>query len=170
MMAIINEKEFEITDGILHHKENVDLLPANIELSALEVTMGNVMKMCIRDRYKNWNDEEMMRHRYAIPFMIWANYDIGGQKVEQTSMNYLQTLLMETTGSELTGFQKYQQDLQKEIPVLTGNGYIGADGKFYELNDETSPYYSLLQDYSILQYNDLVDTKNRDNDFFNLQK
>ena len=38
MMAIINEKEFEITDGILHHKENVDLLPAN-----LEVTMGNVM-------------------------------------------------------------------------------------------------------------------------------
>ena len=30
MMAIINEKEFEITDGILHHKENVDLLPANI--------------------------------------------------------------------------------------------------------------------------------------------
>ena len=38
-----NEKEFEITDGILHHKENVDLLPANIELSALEVTMGNVM-------------------------------------------------------------------------------------------------------------------------------
>ena len=30
-------------DGILHHQENVDLLPANIELSALEVTMGNVM-------------------------------------------------------------------------------------------------------------------------------
>ena len=54
--------------------------------------------------------------------------------------------------------------------MLTGNGYVGSDGKFYELNDETSPYYSLLQDYSILQYNDLVDTKNRDNDFFNLQK
>ncbi|MCI6304060.1 MAG: GNAT family N-acetyltransferase [Blautia sp.] len=30
-------------DGILHHQENVDLLPVNIELSALEVTMGNVM-------------------------------------------------------------------------------------------------------------------------------
>ena len=128
------------------------------------------MNALTKGQYKNWNDEEMMRHRYAIPFMIWANYDIGGQKVEQTSMNYLQTLLMETTGNELTGFQKYQQDLQKEIPVLTGNGYVGADGKFYELNDETSPYYSLLQDYSILQYNDLVDTKNRDNDFFNLQK
>ena len=40
MMAIINEKEFEITDGILHHKENVDLLPANIELSALPFTVA----------------------------------------------------------------------------------------------------------------------------------
>lgn len=43
MMAVINEKEISRTDGILHHKEKVDLLPANLDLSALEVTMGNVM-------------------------------------------------------------------------------------------------------------------------------
>ena len=43
MMAIINEEEIQLTDGILHHKEGVDLLPGNIELSALEVIMGNVM-------------------------------------------------------------------------------------------------------------------------------
>lgn len=56
MMAIINEKEFEITDGILHHKENVDLLPANIELSALEVTMGNVMS---REHQSSQRSNEM---------------------------------------------------------------------------------------------------------------
>ena len=43
MMDVINEEEINLEDGILHHQENVDLLPANIELSALEVTMGNVM-------------------------------------------------------------------------------------------------------------------------------
>ena len=43
MMDVINEDEISLEDGILHHQENVDLLPANIELSALEVTMGNVM-------------------------------------------------------------------------------------------------------------------------------
>ena len=43
MMDVINEEELSLDDGILHHQENVDLLPANIELSALEVTMGNVM-------------------------------------------------------------------------------------------------------------------------------
>lgn len=43
MMDVINEEEISLEDGILHHQENVDLLPVNIELSALEVTMGNVM-------------------------------------------------------------------------------------------------------------------------------
>ena len=43
MTAAINGEEIDLTDGILHHKENVDLLPSNIELSALEVMMGNVM-------------------------------------------------------------------------------------------------------------------------------
>ena len=36
MMDVINEEEISLEDGILHHQENVDLLPANIELSALE--------------------------------------------------------------------------------------------------------------------------------------
>ena len=43
MMDVINEEDINLEEGILHHQENVDLLPANIELSALEVTMGNVM-------------------------------------------------------------------------------------------------------------------------------
>ena len=33
MMNVINEEEMESGYGILHQKENVDLIPANIELS-----------------------------------------------------------------------------------------------------------------------------------------
>lgn len=43
MMKIINEEEIEEGYGILHHKEGVDLIPANIELSGLEVLLANVM-------------------------------------------------------------------------------------------------------------------------------
>ena len=32
MMDVINEEEISLEDGILHHQENVDLLPANIRL------------------------------------------------------------------------------------------------------------------------------------------
>ena len=51
MLAVINEEEIQSDDGILHHEENVELLPANIELSALEVTLGNVMsrEMIMKD-------------------------------------------------------------------------------------------------------------------------
>ena len=119
--------------------------------------------------WRNWNDEEMMR-RYEVPFLIWANYDIDKKIVEKTSMNYLQTILMETIDGELTGFQKFQQDLQKEIPVLTSNGYWGADGKFYSVDDKNSPYYDLIQEYAMLQYNDMMDYKNRVEDFFELKQ
>jgi len=43
MMNVINEEEIEPGYGILHQKENVDLIPANIELSGLEVLLANVM-------------------------------------------------------------------------------------------------------------------------------
>ncbi len=43
MMDIINENEINPEEGILHHQENVDLLPANIELSAMEIALGNTM-------------------------------------------------------------------------------------------------------------------------------
>lgn len=127
------------------------------------------MESITNGEWREWSNEEMMR-RYAVPFVIWANYDIDKKTIEKTSMNYLQTILMETIGGELTGFQKFQQDVMKEVPVLTSNGYWGADGKFYNVEDKNSPYYKLLQEYAILQYNDLSDYKNRAEEFFELKK
>lgn len=106
--------------------------------------------------------------RYAVPFVICANYDLPYQKIEKTSMNYMQTILMETIGGELTGYQKFLQKVREQVPVLTGLGYYGNDGKFYNLDDTTSPYYQLLQEYAVLQYNNLMDSKNRVQDFFYL--
>ena len=60
MMNIINEEDFKPREGILHHMENVDLLPANIELSALELTMASIVsrEMILREYV------EMMRAYY----------------------------------------------------------------------------------------------------------
>lgn len=43
MGKIINEEKVEPTEGILHHEEGVDIMPGNIELSGLEVSLVNVM-------------------------------------------------------------------------------------------------------------------------------
>lgn len=60
MMEVMNDVDIDPMDGILHHSEGVDVLPANIELSGLEVALVNVMSRevilklyieMIRDQY-----------------------------------------------------------------------------------------------------------------------
>lgn len=43
MNKIIMDEPIAPSEGILHHSEGIDLLPANIELSGLEVTLVNTM-------------------------------------------------------------------------------------------------------------------------------
>ena len=43
MEKIIRDEPFEPGEGILHHKEGVDLIPANIELSGMEMSLVNAM-------------------------------------------------------------------------------------------------------------------------------
>lgn len=43
MLGIINEDEIDVTAGIIHHDEGVDILPGNIELSSLEVSLSGVI-------------------------------------------------------------------------------------------------------------------------------
>jgi len=60
MVDIINEADLDEEYGILHHQEGIDLVPANMELSGLEVSLSNIMSRemilkeyidLIRDRY-----------------------------------------------------------------------------------------------------------------------
>lgn len=160
----------EMFENLINYYKNTDeptviLLTGDHQPRIHDESMDSITN----GEWRNWNDEEMMR-RYEVPFLIWANYDIDKKIVEKTSMNYLQTILMETIDGDLTGFQKFQQDIQKEIPVLTSNGYWGADGKFYSVDDKNSPYYDLIQEYAMLQYNDMMDYKNRVEDFFELKQ
>lgn len=43
MEKVIRDEPFTTDEGILHHKEGVDLMPANIELSAMEMSWVNAM-------------------------------------------------------------------------------------------------------------------------------
>lgn len=43
MLKIVNEENVEPGFGIIHYNENVDLMPANIELATLEITLTGVM-------------------------------------------------------------------------------------------------------------------------------
>ena len=59
MMSTINEVEMETDFAILHHSEGVDVLPSNIDLSAMEILLVNVMS------------REMILKRYSICFPFY---------------------------------------------------------------------------------------------------
>ncbi len=43
MTKIIEDEPIQCGEGIIHHQEGIDLLPANIQLSGMEITLINKM-------------------------------------------------------------------------------------------------------------------------------
>jgi len=127
---------------------------------------ADVIAQTILDLNGKTGDEslEAEQERYEVPFVIWANYDIEEEHIDYISANYLSTLLLEKAGLPLTGYQKFLTQLRSVLPVITANVYIDAEGNYYNSTD--NPYAEQLQDYAILQYNNLFDDKNRVDSFF----
>ena len=121
-------------------------------------------------QYLIGNEEELtpeeLMEKYKIPFVAWANYDIEEETIEKTSLNYLYSVLADRLDLPMTGYQKYLLDLSEKIPVLAAGGYWTKDGDFYTLDDEESPYYEMVNDYHILEYNYIFGKDSRYLDFF----
>ncbi len=101
--------------------------------------------------------------RYAVPFFIWANYDISPKTVELTSLNYLGNHLLDCAGIPLSPYQNFLADLERRIPAINVLGYVNAQGEVCGLegnNDER------LWHYSILQYNSICGEDTRNQVFF----
>lgn len=106
---------------------------------------------------------------YITPFMLWANYDIPEKEIEYTSLNYLSLLLFDTAKLETTPYMKFLRVLQKEIPVITGNGYMDKKNNYYTL-DEESKYSELIRNYQIVQYNNVFDDRDKIDEIFTIKK
>lgn len=63
LLNIINDEGVDCMEGIIHHDENVDFVPSNIELSGLEVSLVNVMS------------RELVLREYLNQIMEEGEYD-----------------------------------------------------------------------------------------------
>ena len=64
MSKVITEEPIEPNEGILHHAEGVDLMPANIELSAMEVSLVNTMSR--ESVLRNYLNELKDKYDYVL--------------------------------------------------------------------------------------------------------
>ena len=104
---------------------------------------------------------------WNTPLCIWANYDIEEKDLGDTSMNYISGYVIDAAGINKTGYQMFLEDFQEDVPIINEAGYIAKDGNLYAVDDKKSQYWEEVNEYRILEYNNLIDRGNRIQWFFN---
>ncbi|MGI6108453.1 MAG: LTA synthase family protein [Eubacteriaceae bacterium] len=113
---------------------------------------------------------EQQQQQQQTPFIIWANYDIPHMEVDRMSVNYLSTMVLETAGLEQTSYNDYLAWLYSKIPVINRKGIITNDGTCYHYKNLPEQYQQLINDYKIIDFNNMVDPENRYDELFRLNK
>ena len=106
---------------------------------------------------------------YLTPYFIWANYELPEANVPDISLNYLNTLLLDVAGLDTTPYQDYLKDMRQEIPVITGHGYMDKAGTYHDFK-EKNEYTTLINNYHILEYNNMFGGKKVYKNMFEIQK
>ncbi|MDE7312507.1 MAG: LTA synthase family protein [Eubacterium sp.] len=96
------------------------------------------------------------QRKYAVPYMIWANFDTPYVQCEMdTSANYLGALFLENAGLRQSAYTDFLTRMRKEIPVLNALGYQTKDGEWHTLDEEDAGGW--IRDYRIVQYYAMFD-------------
>jgi phosphoglycerol transferase MdoB-like AlkP superfamily enzyme len=127
------------------------------------VTKPILNLMGIEEDTEDWS---VRSNQYIVPFVLWANYDIEEQDGIVTSLNYLNILLSENAGFELSGYQTFRKRLSEKYPVITANFCINSRGELFSWDELDPEDDEDLLLYKQLQYNHSFDTKHTIEDFF----
>lgn len=103
-------------------------------------------------------DAEQLKLRYQVPYVIWANYDIGEETGKDTSANYLAADVLRYAGVAPDAYLDYLSGLKEQYPIISAMRVVTADG---EDNDATAQKEG-LSDYQKLQYYQLFDHKEKE--------
>lgn len=103
-------------------------------------------------------DAEQLKLRYQVPYVIWANYDIGEETGKDTSANYLAADVLRYAGVAPDAYLDYLSGLKEQYPIISAMRVVTADG---EDTDATAQKEG-LSDYQKLQYYQLFDHKEKE--------
>ena len=163
------KKTDEALESLVTYYKNVDEPTVIVMFGDHQPRVGDSFYNSLYGKKSNQLSLEETETKYHVPVMIWANYDIGQKDDLDISANYLSSYLAKVTKQKLTGYNKYLLDLYKKVPVITSICYKGSNGKIYDI-DQKSQYSKYIKQYQKVQYNNLVDYKNRVKGFYYLKK
>jgi len=95
--------------------------------------------------------------QYAVPFFIWANYNIEEREDMVISPNYLGALTARMAGLPVTGYMNFLLQMYQELPAVTPVGFVTGEGEFLEKKDLSVEQREWLWRYEVLNYCGMVD-------------
>lgn len=111
------------------------------------------------DEINKETDMSVYRNKYLVPFVLWANYEIGEEDLGDISPSFLAPLLLKTAGLSMPPYYWLLLDKMKEVPALSINGHLSKpSGEWLEPLQKGADEAMGL--YERLQYNKLFDKKN----------
>ena len=108
---------------------------------------------------------EQYMDKFKVPFVIWANYPLTGEKPGITSLNFLAQYVLRDAGIQTSAFGSYLWNLTKTIPAMTFAGYFDSEGNAYS-HLETTEMTDLIRQYQTVQYNELFGGTDRQSSLF----
>lgn len=112
-------------------------------------------------------DEAVHQERlWQTDYIIWANYDVAGNsqtsEVDNLSVNFLGSKLMEVIGAPLSTYQKALLSLREALPAINTTGFQDSTMRWYLSNQSEADGNTSLQaaidarnDYATMQYYEL---------------
>lgn len=100
-----------------------------------------------------WNalDEEEIKLRYQVPYVIWANYDIEEETNADTSANYLAAEVLKRAGIPTNAYQNFLLSLKEKYPIISAVRTVKNDGSENPASEEAGEMdiYRKLQYYKL---------------------
>ena len=109
-----------------------------------------------------------VQETYKTPYIIWTNYPSESTQ-ENMSTNYLGSYILEQAGLEMTVYNKFLLQLKEKLPIIGIGAVCDSEGNWYSMDSLPEEYAELIEEYKVLQYNNVVDRNHRVDSIFELE-
>ena len=104
---------------------------------------------------------------FAVPFVIWTNYDTREITGMLTSLNFLGTFALQRAGIGLPAYNQFLAELMEHVPAMNARAFYSmTQKKFLHYDKAEGEEKQWIDWYKALQYNEMFDKKNRSEWFF----
>ena len=90
---------------------------------------------------------------HQTPFVLWANYDIEEKSIENISLNYMSSLLMDVASLTKTKYQTFLSNMYNKYPIIIEFGFLKDDifNSFENGLSDNLKEYNIYQHYNIFK-------------------